>query len=275
MVAILFEFSRMASSASVIIASIAMNATISGNDVGKNPIEELTRQHNLVFAGYMVLLMLGALFTYWVWSSGNRVQQAIQADADARIEEAKEGVAKLENDNLKLRGDLQAETGKVAGLQKDAADAKAAQQTVETELAKQRERTAIAERALLQLKESLKDRTILPDQRQTLLRLLTNAPKGRVQIWWVAGESDAYPLALQIQGILKECGWSEVTEHMAVGTTGVGFFIAIHNGEPAPAHAGLLQHAFISVGIALTALAEPDTPVGAVRIYIGRKAQAK
>jgi hypothetical protein len=58
-----------------------------------NPIDALARQHTRIFAGNMVLILLGALFTYWVWRSGNRVQEAIRSDADARIEEAKAAAA--------------------------------------------------------------------------------------------------------------------------------------------------------------------------------------
>jgi hypothetical protein len=87
---------------------------------------------------------LTVLGTYLVWSTGNKVQVAIQADANARISEAKatsdqanERSKKLENQNLAL-------SGSVAGLQKDASDAKAKQQQVELELGEQQERVAEA-----------------------------------------------------------------------------------------------------------------------------------
>ena len=93
MASILLVFSRTAKTATTIIVSTAMNTMISGNDSGQNPIDELTRQHKWVFAGYMVLLGLMAIFSYWVWSSGNRVQEAIRKDADVRIAGANERAA--------------------------------------------------------------------------------------------------------------------------------------------------------------------------------------
>lgn len=60
-----------------------MNATALGKNAGKNPVEGRTRRHNLAFAGFMVLVLPGALITCWLWSSGNRVQEAIHVDADA------------------------------------------------------------------------------------------------------------------------------------------------------------------------------------------------
>lgn len=281
--AILRELSRIASAASMAPATITMTNAISGTPTGNNAVEALTRQHNWIFAGYMVLLLAGLILTYFVWKSGNRVQQAIQDDASARIEEAKTAAAtaneragKLENDNLKLRGDLNTESGKVAGLQKAAADAKAAQQRVEIDLAKQQERAAIAERSLLQLKEHLKDRTISDEQRGKIITFLQTTlqngiPCGKVLINWVAGEPDAYSLAMRIQSILKDAGCSDVREMAAVGATGTGMFIAVHSTNSPPKHAGALQHAFISAGVPLTPYEDEKIPVDEVQISIAHK----
>src|SRR5437016_2763211 len=84
-----------------VFSTIAANAktpmTIS-NMIGKtstsDAIEVANRMHNRIFAIYMLLLVLVAIFSYLVWNSGNRVQMAIQQDADARIEEAKKEGAK-------------------------------------------------------------------------------------------------------------------------------------------------------------------------------------
>jgi hypothetical protein len=109
-------------------------------------IEAATKRHGRMFGAYIAVLVLTALvvalFTWLVWRSGNAVQDAIQADANARIEEAKSTAVSVEHANLILRTDLNTESGKVAGLQKDAADAQAAQHRVEIELSKQREITA-------------------------------------------------------------------------------------------------------------------------------------
>ena len=137
------------------------------NESGSNPIADATRWNNWLFWGYMVLIALVALFTYLVWQSGKNLADAIQGDADARIQEAKSIAAKaderskkLEHDNIILRSDLNTETGKVAGLQKDAADAKAAQQRVELDLTNAQAKLEAERLTRLQLQRSVLHRMI-------------------------------------------------------------------------------------------------------------------
>ena len=51
----------------------------------RNPIIEAQVTHNRIFGAYVLILGLTVFGTYFVWSSGNRVQDAVQADANARI----------------------------------------------------------------------------------------------------------------------------------------------------------------------------------------------
>src|SRR5260370_17513641 len=82
---ILRLFSRTAGIANTIPIGIAVNAAASGSVAGQNPVEALTKQHNWIFAGYMLLLILGLILTYLVWKSGGRVEYAIQADPPAQL----------------------------------------------------------------------------------------------------------------------------------------------------------------------------------------------
>jgi hypothetical protein len=109
------------------------------------------RIFNLYIAVLIVTALVLAFFTWLVWDAGNKVQDAIRADADARLE---------------------TEKGKVAGLQKDAADAKATQQLVEIDLAKQQERTALAEQATLELQKTVAWRTVSEKQAAIIERYL-------------------------------------------------------------------------------------------------------
>jgi len=95
--------------------TMAEAATTPGS--GLNVIDAAQRAHNRVFFWYIVVLVCGAVlaavFSYWVWSSGNKVSDAIRADALARIgeanaksDQANERSKKLENDNLKLRANI-------------------------------------------------------------------------------------------------------------------------------------------------------------------------
>ncbi len=163
---------------------------------------------------------------------------------------------------------------KLAKLQEDAANAKAAQQKVEIELAKQQERAATAESDLLRLKESQKDRTISPAQAKQLLSDLANQINEPTEVWWVAGDSDSYPLALRIVNILKSSGCPNASERLSVGSAGMGFFIAYSGGVSKSPTAVLLRQAFGSVGMPLQEFPDLTIPPGVVRIYIGHKLQA-
>src|ERR1017187_2194800 len=58
------------------------------------PIEAAISSNNRLFYIYLVLVILVAIFTFLVWKSGNKVQDSIRYDADARIGEAKAEAAK-------------------------------------------------------------------------------------------------------------------------------------------------------------------------------------
>jgi hypothetical protein len=134
--------------------------------------------------------------------------RASASSADERAEKANERAQKIEGENLILRTDLNKATEEVAGLQKDAANARAAQQTVEIELSKQKERTAIAERLLLELQERVKPRHITPAQAQAMISALRNAPKTKISFYSVDAESSA--LVRQLSSVLEQAGWNEI-----------------------------------------------------------------
>src|SRR5579859_2064881 len=127
----------------IMMASTAQTTTVTPKNTNAAPtiqssddgtIKSAQALHNRIFVAYVMLLAITVLGTFLVWWSGNKAQDAIQSNANARIEEAKSIASKaderskdLEHDNLILRNDLNTEIGKVSGLQKDAANAKAAQ----------------------------------------------------------------------------------------------------------------------------------------------------
>ncbi|HXI39415.1 MAG TPA: hypothetical protein VNH83_05530, partial [Bryobacteraceae bacterium] len=121
------------------------------------------------------------------------VAQGLLSDAKDRQLQADLKVKDLEIGNLKLRSNT-AEAGiaaahtEAANATKRAAEATAAQKRVETDLAKQQEKTAAAERELLQLQRRMEPRRISADQRARLIRLLAGGPKGKVDIGCVLGD---------------------------------------------------------------------------------------
>src|SRR5438128_1785418 len=72
---------------------IGMVISISIIQSTSSTIEKATIQHKWLFAGYILLLLFTAVMTWLVWRSGNRLQDAVRDEANARIEEAKQGAA--------------------------------------------------------------------------------------------------------------------------------------------------------------------------------------
>ena len=107
-----------------------------------------------------------------------------------------------------LQGDLKQKEVEVVGLQKDASDAKAAQQRVETELEKQRERTAKAEETLLAVTNRQGNRYVKNNLVATALK---GKPTGTVIIWYEPNDPEAYWFAHSILGELLASNWKVPT----------------------------------------------------------------
>jgi hypothetical protein len=168
--------------------------------VGESAIDAASRRNGKLFAAYIVVLIVTALiiavFTWLTWDSGNKVQDAIRQDADARIREANKGVEKLRNDNLLL-------SGSVAGLEKTASDAKTAQQKVEIQLAKQQERAAAAEARLLELQRGHLPRMLSADA----IEFMRGKPTGTAEIMYRREDSEAALFAEFVFAWLGSNGW--------------------------------------------------------------------
>jgi hypothetical protein len=158
-----------------------------------------------------------------------------------------------------------------AAAHKDAAEAIVRQQRVEIELAKQREQTAIAQRALLELQEKLKPRVLSAAQRDQLIRLLAQSPRGPVEVFQVEGDREAFEYAEQIANTLHSAGWDTVSRSTLLGTSLRGICIAVHDAKSAPPYAATLQHSFAAVGLELPGIEQEVLSEAAVRIIVGTK----
>lgn len=123
-----------------------------------NSIERLGSLITLANWGIAGTLLVAFACTVVAIKASNRKDELTGAEDLRKAEH----IADLDHANLTLRGQVATlETNAananrdLAGLQKAASDAKATQQRVEIELAKQRERAANAEQALLELREKL------------------------------------------------------------------------------------------------------------------------
>lgn len=297
-------FSRIASAATMISAAIPISAIFSSSlsaSSKDDPVIAANRFHTGVFIAYVVILVLAAGFQWWVWSTGNRLQDAIRANSDARIAEARaegakanERAEKLEQENIGLRRDLNTESGKVATLQKDASNAKAAQQKVEIDLSKQKEITANAEKdvaglkrlaaeqqeraakaelALLKLQEAAKDRVIPVKQKAHIAEALTAFRGQSVEIRVFGGDRETTKFANDVAFTLEMAGLKTEVNLMATASISVeGIGIVVRDSKSIPPLAMAIISAFMQTDFPMSMGTLPDIKEGSFLIFIGGKA---
>jgi hypothetical protein len=276
-----------------------------------NSIEKLGSVIAVSNWGIALSLLFSCLFTIVVIKAGGR-KDRLTAIEDLRKAEQ---IAKLETANLTLRGqvatlEIQAADAnkdlaglqrsaseakaaqqrvqidlaeqqeraaradsRVAGLEKDASDAKAAQQRVEIDLAKQQEKTAIAERDLANLKETARPRHLTQEQQAALVDMLSGGPNGPVILVCLACDDEANRFAHQIDTVLRLAGWpaSGVIQNTYVGDAPTGAWIQMKSVKTAPAYAGRLQQAFFAIGMPLGGAETPSLAEDTVQLIVSRK----
>jgi hypothetical protein len=195
MAAVLLLLAMMASpTTTTTITPVPANAMSTNNSSGDGAIRAAQVRHNRIFGVYVVLLGLTVIGTYFVWSSGNKVQDAIQADATARITEAQSTALQadarskeLEKDNLVLKG-------QVATLQADASA--------------QQERAAVAETNLLELRGQVEPRRLTASQKSELTKLLTRGGSDGAAIVTPLMDGEASDFAGDFNSALQAANWT-------------------------------------------------------------------
>jgi hypothetical protein len=190
--------------------------------------------------------------------------RAISAKANERTAELS---VTVERESLKR---FEAEQ-KTRVLEKAASDARAAQLRIETDLAKQRERAAIAERSLLEAQERLRPRRLSTTQHAELVSLLRQAPKGAFDIQYLAGNLESQNFADELRKPLMEAGWilrSTRSTTDASATTGLRIIVKDNNLPP---RAVMLQKALRSIGFPAAIWISPNSEEDFVMLYVGIK----
>jgi hypothetical protein len=228
---ILLLFSRIAAIAKAMSMTIMITNIQLSTESGSNPVTEATKQHRWIFGAYIVVLVLVALFSYLVWTSGNNLSEAIQSDAKARIAkveaDARTEIARVESGAQERISEAQRESNeKIARLKSEAdkgiaqADAEAAQAnqqtkklesdnlklqanvaTLEKDAAEARTKQAQAETMLANIVKRQNPRIL---DSKTFLEKLKDKPKARVEIMYQENEPEPFGLAVQIRRWLGE-----------------------------------------------------------------------
>lgn len=217
-------------------------------------------------------LLFAALAAAWVGISTRLIvlRTGQQAKAEERLEAAKERQLQfdlkekdVEIGNLKLRSDT-AEAG-IATARGDAARALTEQQHVQIELALQQQKTADAQRSLLELQERIKPRSLNDKEAKAFVATLKTLPKGVIDFGYTAaGGDETFNFAKQFLELFKQAGWtvrnsSSIAQHLDIQVIGVGILVSGPVGTdpklPPPGVLYLtptlktLQVAFSAVGI--------------------------
>lgn len=238
-------------------------------------IERAATQQAYLFAGYVFLLLLTLVGTVLLYRAGNKYQEAVKKDADARIAEAGDGAAKANAEAAKAN-----ERTAQLSIQLEEANAKAdiERQKVaklEIEAATARLRQAEAERALLQLQERVRSRT-LSGQHEQFVEILRAGAKGRARVECPVGSAEACNFANEVIRSLNATGWivQVLGGPFRIADSSVvpaGITIVAHSRGQAAPHVQALYDAFTAVGFQVAGRYDADVPEDGVRVMIGVK----
>jgi hypothetical protein len=176
--------------------------------------------------------------------------------------------------------------GRVAGLEHDAADAKAAQQRVELDLEKQKERTANAEKELLALQEHNKPRHLIPEKREKVVAALKAFPAQKVNLFAYNGDNEIVGISNEIMDLLgpKGAGWHVSASSGTEMTRAIGGILVEVKGAAPPAIQPAAENLVLALkdehlttfgpsplGNTNTLGVGPSDPTAPIRITIGKK----
>ena len=169
-----------------------------------SPVQVAARNHTVFFVVYVGVLVLGAILTVLVWRSGNKYQDAVNAEAATRITnvetESKERIARIRTESDERIASVEAESkAKILGLQTDLERARTESRDALTRLAKAQEEAA---RAQLRLEDTtsatyMRTRARMLDTHK-FMDILRGVPKAKVEVLYSPNDSEAWNLAWQI-----------------------------------------------------------------------------
>jgi hypothetical protein len=147
---------------------------------------------------------------------------------------------------------------------------------VRRELTESQQKQAAAEQALRDVQAQQRARTLTAEQRRTLIEQLEAAPKGKVQVGFIAGDAEGERFAEQLWQVLKMAGWPvspQMPQYAGLPRTPIGISLAMNRSGKAP-HGEFLQHTLRNVGIDISITNEPVSG-DLVHLTVGAKPQPR
>jgi hypothetical protein len=152
-------------------------------------IDKAAGVHLWLFVAYVGVLLLAAVLTWLVWDSGNRLQNAIRADAEAKTASAN-AIAEI------ARRDAALANEGLAKSNEEIARLNAASASLSLKVEEESRKRAEAEKALLELQRRQGQRLL---DHTKFLETLRGKPKGKVELLYPANETEPYLFADQIR----------------------------------------------------------------------------
>lgn len=113
-------------------------------------------------------------------------------------------------------------------------------------------------------------RKLTEAQREKFLKLLSESPKGEVNVTAVKGDFEAITFAKELDGLFNIAGWftQGVYQSGFVGNP-TGLILTVNNAAETPSYAGLLQSAFRAIGFPASAEIHREDPAQSLNLTVG------
>jgi hypothetical protein len=244
-------------------------AVLAVNQIAKNdPVKSAQSVHNRVFGIYVFLLIGTVLFTYFVWATGNRVQDTIQGQAAARIEEADRIAAEANALAQAANASAQTAIAEQEKLRNDSLRITERLQTAEKENAQAHAQIAV-------LEKDRTPRTISPSQQEKIASLLKVFAGQSVTVFRLASEKEAIDYFEIVCETLRKAGLN-VAPTIVFSGSGTGSGIAVHDVEFRSLLASTIQNAFRAEGIPMDGIVAPNmVKQGEFVVFVGTKPKSE
>jgi hypothetical protein len=155
-------------------------------------------------------------------------------------------------------------------LGKQVAEEKDAQMAqLNLEVLKQREKTAKAMTALLELQERTRQRTFTPAQREHLISSLKSVRTSGFEIWGQEGDPESSAFAEQFVGVLGEAGGSMQEMILPEPHAPKGVTIRVHSKDNIPEYAARFLRAAGEIGLTVAVEVDPkDQRLSETCVYL-------
>lgn len=250
-----------------------ISATSSSQPQNSSPVELAARTNRLVLVGYITSLLVVALMTYLSWRAGNKAQEAIKADADARIAEA-HGTATEAEARAAEAGKVAAKATEAAALANERAAGAEVQIASARASAAEAMRVAETERlARVKLEAEIAPRRLSEAQRQAVMKTCKFfAGRAPVNLVSYSLDAEAAVLGTQILETLGSAG-IEVKGNLASIMPLGGFSLGVHVSGPRSEQTLVttLAVSLATDGGLAVALPELGADGGPIQILVGVK----